>query len=163
MLPQDLVSHEDAVTWKRFPHYWFFVRVSGGFPSKGPVMRGFGVFFDVCQQKLLNKQSSARWFNMRRHLNVKKRQSIWLAIILYIYCVLFFAINMSLYWINACSCACIVLNSVRHIWNRNGLRHLLLLSHYKTMWNYDTVKWVGVYNARVYSTFISPVPDLVVI
>ena len=32
------------------------------FLSQRPVMRSFGVFFDLCRKKLLNKQSRLRWF-----------------------------------------------------------------------------------------------------
>ena len=36
--------------------------VTGEFPSQRPVTRGFGVFFDLCLNKRLNKQSWRRWF-----------------------------------------------------------------------------------------------------
>ena len=50
-------GHDDAMTWKRFPHYWTFVkgihRPSVDSPHKGPVMWRFDV---LSQNKLLNKQ-----------------------------------------------------------------------------------------------------------
>ena len=52
--------HNDVMTWKRFPHYWLFVKgpVTNGFLSQGTVMRNF----DVSLNEPLNKQSSCRWF-----------------------------------------------------------------------------------------------------
>ena len=35
--------------------------LTGGFPHKGPVMRGFDIYFGVRYNKLLNKQLSGRW------------------------------------------------------------------------------------------------------
>ena len=45
------------------------------FPSKRPVTRSFDVFFDLCLNKWLSKQSRRRWFEMPlrslwRHCNV---------------------------------------------------------------------------------------------
>ena len=58
-------KHDDAMTWKHFPHYWPFVRgihLSGGFPHKGPVMQSFVIFFVTKsvfpRNKLLNRQSN---------------------------------------------------------------------------------------------------------
>ena len=36
--------------------------VNGGFPSQRPVAHSFDVFFDLCLNKLLRKQSRRRWF-----------------------------------------------------------------------------------------------------
>ena len=36
--------------------------VTGGFPWQRPVTQSFGVFFDVCLNKRLSKQSWCRWF-----------------------------------------------------------------------------------------------------
>ena len=48
--------------------------VIGKFPTQRPVMRSFGVFFDLCLNKVLSKQSWGWWFHMpshslRRHCN----------------------------------------------------------------------------------------------
>ena len=37
--------------------------VTGGFPSQSPATRSFGVFFDLCLNKRLSKQSRCRWFD----------------------------------------------------------------------------------------------------
>ena len=46
---------------KHFPRYWPFVLgkspMTGEFPAQRPVMRSFGVFFDVRLNKRLGKQS----------------------------------------------------------------------------------------------------------
>ena len=62
----DLVKfHDDALLWRRFLHYWYFVReirrVLLDSPNQGPVMWSFVVFFVVFQFKPLHKQSSVRW------------------------------------------------------------------------------------------------------
>ena len=36
--------------------------VTGGFPWQRPVMWNFDIFFDLCLNKKLNKQSIQRWF-----------------------------------------------------------------------------------------------------
>ena len=63
--------HGDFIKWKHFPNYWPFVRekppVTGGFPSQRPVMWNFDVFFDLCLNKWLNKQSRRWWFEMPSH------------------------------------------------------------------------------------------------
>ena len=48
--------------------------VSGEFPSQRPVTRSFDVFFDLCLNKWLSKQSWRRWFetpscSLWRHCN----------------------------------------------------------------------------------------------
>ena len=48
--------------------------VTGEFPAQRPVMRSFEVFFDLCVNKRLSKQSWGWWFEMpsrslRRHCN----------------------------------------------------------------------------------------------
>ena len=48
--------------------------VTGGFPSQRPVTRGFDVFFGLCLNKRLTKQSRRRWFetpprSLWRHRN----------------------------------------------------------------------------------------------
>ena len=44
--------------------------VTGEFPSQKPVTRSFYVFFDLCLEKRLNKQSRRRWFE-------KPLRSLW--------------------------------------------------------------------------------------
>ena len=65
LMLQQLQAHYDVMTWKRFLHYWPFVRGIHRWPvdshHKGPVMRSFGVSFNVSLNKLLNKQSRGRW------------------------------------------------------------------------------------------------------
>ena len=39
--------------------------VTGGFPLQMSVTRNFDVFFDVCLNKRLNKQSRCQWFETR--------------------------------------------------------------------------------------------------
>ena len=54
--------------------------VTGEFPSKRPVRRSFDVFFDLCPNKRLSKQSWGWWFetparSLWRHCNVKATHS----------------------------------------------------------------------------------------
>ena len=60
--PQKAV-HFHVTTWKCCPHYWSFVRGIRRWPvvslHKGPVMRSFGVFFDVRLDKLVENSSIA--------------------------------------------------------------------------------------------------------
>ena len=49
--------------------------VTGGYPSQRPVTRSFDVFFDLCLNKRLSKQSIRQWFDSHRrghrlHYNV---------------------------------------------------------------------------------------------
>ena len=81
----------DVMTWKRFMHSWWLHQmetfsaslalcsgnslVTGEFPVQRPVMWNFDVFFDLCLNKLLSKQSRCWWFEMPsrslwRHCNV---------------------------------------------------------------------------------------------
>ena len=52
-----LCFHDDVIKWKYFPRYWPFV-----FPSQRAVTRCVDVFFDLCLNKRLRKQSRRRWF-----------------------------------------------------------------------------------------------------
>ena len=59
------VLHYDMMTWKRFPHYWHFVRGlhrlsvdSLHKAHKGPVVHRSDAIFDVGLNKSLNKQST---------------------------------------------------------------------------------------------------------
>ena len=60
--------HDDVMKWKCFPYFCPFVRgihLSCGSPHKGPVMWIFDVGFVVSLvNKLSNKQSSCRWFEL---------------------------------------------------------------------------------------------------
>ena len=53
------ITHDDVTKWKHFPRYWPFVR---GFPAQRPVTRSFDIFFDLCLNKQLSKQSWGWWF-----------------------------------------------------------------------------------------------------
>ena len=64
--------HNDVIKWKHFPCYWPFVR--GIRWTQRLVTRTFDVFFDLCLNKRLSKQSRRRWFetpsrSLWRHCN----------------------------------------------------------------------------------------------
>ena len=70
--------HDDIIKWNHFPRYWPFVRGIHRWPvnspHKGPVTQSFDVFFDLCMNKRLNKQSWSWWFEtpsrqLWRHCN----------------------------------------------------------------------------------------------
>ena len=69
------ISHfcrDDVIKWKHFARYWPFV--TDDFPSQRPVTRSFDVFFDLCLNKQLSKQSKRWWFetpsrSLWRHCN----------------------------------------------------------------------------------------------
>ena len=76
-------DHDDVTTWKRFPHYWPFMRRYGGIhrwladtPHKGPVMWGFYNFIDANLNQQLNRvELSANWYSMTlmwRHCDSKR-------------------------------------------------------------------------------------------
>ena len=60
------VVHDDVIEWKHLPCYWPLCvgkpQVTGEFPSQRPVTRSFDVFFVLCLNKQLSKQSRYRWF-----------------------------------------------------------------------------------------------------
>ena len=60
--------YDDVISWKHFLRYWPFVRgnppVTSEFPSRRPVTRSFDVFFDLCLNKQLSKQSWGWRFEM---------------------------------------------------------------------------------------------------
>ena len=53
--------HQQNMTWKRFPHYWSFVKDTHQSSADSPLQRNrnaeFSCFFDVSLNKLLSKQS----------------------------------------------------------------------------------------------------------
>ena len=54
--------------------FWGNSPVTGEFPSQGSVTGSFDIFFDLCLNKRLSKQSSCRWFetpsrSLWRHCN----------------------------------------------------------------------------------------------
>ena len=56
----------DVIQWKHYPRYWPCLRgihwtVTGGFPSKRPVTQNFEVFFNLCLNNQLNKQTRRWW------------------------------------------------------------------------------------------------------
>ena len=71
------LMHDDVIKWKHFPRNWPFVREftgPGEFPTRRPVTRSFGVFFDLRLNKRLNKQPWGWWFDtlswsLWRHCN----------------------------------------------------------------------------------------------
>ena len=50
--------HEDVIKWKHFLRYWPFVR---------PVTRSFDIFFHLCPNKRMSKQSWGWWFETLSH------------------------------------------------------------------------------------------------
>ena len=73
-----LACHDDVIKWKHFPRYWPFVRE---FPTQRPVTRSFDVFFDLCLNKRLRKQSQGWWFEtlswpLWRHRSTEGRHSV---------------------------------------------------------------------------------------
>ena len=77
-LAHPIQCHDDVIKWKRFPRCWPFVMgnppVTGGFPSQRDSNAGFDVFFNVCLNKRLNKQTRRWWFetpsrSLWRHCN----------------------------------------------------------------------------------------------
>ena len=72
------IEHDEVIKCKYFPRYWSFVRgnspVTGEFPTQRPVTRSFDVFFDLCLNQRLSKQSWGWWFetpscSLWRHCN----------------------------------------------------------------------------------------------
>ena len=59
--------YDDVTAWEWFPHYWPFVagihQSTVVPPTKRPIMRSFDVFFVICMNKPLNKQSMYRWLD----------------------------------------------------------------------------------------------------
>ena len=58
LLLNPVVLHDDIIKWKHFMHYWPSVR------QQRPVTWRFGVFFDLCLNKCLSKQSWGWWSEM---------------------------------------------------------------------------------------------------
>ena len=58
--------HDGVIKWKHIPRYWPLCEgnlpINGVFPAQRPVTRSFDVFFDLCLNKRLSKQSRHRWF-----------------------------------------------------------------------------------------------------
>ena len=54
-----MVCHDDAMTWKRFPYNWPFVKgIHQSLlysPHKGSVMQSFNIFFVLILNMILNK------------------------------------------------------------------------------------------------------------
>ena len=69
-------KHDDVIKWNHFLRYWPFVQRihRSPVPTQRPVTRSFGVFFYLCLNKRLSKQSSGCWFEtlsrpLWRHCN----------------------------------------------------------------------------------------------
>ena len=62
-------THGGTRTLKHFPHHWHILRVIHRLPvdsfHKEPVMRSFGVFFDINVHKPLKRHSSDPWIHTR--------------------------------------------------------------------------------------------------
>ena len=59
-------THDDVIKWKHFLLYWPFVQGIHQSPVNSPSSdMKFDVFFDLCLNKLLSKQSTHRWFEMQ--------------------------------------------------------------------------------------------------
>ena len=72
--------HDDVIKWKHFSRCWPFVgQFIGEFPAQKPVTRSFGVFFHLCLNKRLSKQSWCRNGNgmclNNKHDDVIKRNN----------------------------------------------------------------------------------------
>ena len=70
-----------VLTWKRFLHYYPFVRES--IDHRGPLTNntGFDVFLGVSLNKPLNKPLSCRWFKKPRDVNVMTSSNIsWFSV-----------------------------------------------------------------------------------
>ena len=58
-------NHDDVIKWKYFPCYWPFVRGMHRSPVNSPqrpVTRSFDIFFHMCPNKQLSKQSWGWWW-----------------------------------------------------------------------------------------------------
>ena len=76
--PFTVINHDDVIKWKHFPRYWLFVR--GIHRSQRPVTQSFDLFFDLCLNKRLGKQSRGWWFEtpscpLWRHRNVHEKHT----------------------------------------------------------------------------------------
>ena len=71
--------HDDVIKWKHFLCYWLF---TGEFPAQRPVTRSFDIFFDLCPNRRLSKQSW-RWWSatllrpLWRYYNVCRKARYW--------------------------------------------------------------------------------------
>ena len=72
------INHDDVIKWKHFPRYTDHLcgefTGPGEFPTQRPVTRSFDVYFDLCPNKWLSKQSWGWWFetlscSLWRHRN----------------------------------------------------------------------------------------------
>ena len=73
-------THDDVIKWKPLPRHWPFV-VTGEFPTRRPVTRSFDVFFDLCVNERLSKESWGWWIEtpsrpLWRHSNAILRYFI---------------------------------------------------------------------------------------
>ena len=60
-------THDDVIKWKHFPLYWPFVLGIHRPLAQRPVTWSFDVFFDLCLNKRLRKQSWGWWFETLSH------------------------------------------------------------------------------------------------
>ena len=78
---RDVLAYDDVIKWKHFPFtdpFWGNSPVTGESPSQKPLTPSFNVFFDLCLNKRLSKQSWGWWFkttsrSLRRHCNERHK------------------------------------------------------------------------------------------
>ena len=70
---------DDVIKWKHFPGYWPIVqgirRSPVNYPQR-PMTRSFNVFFDLCLNKRLSKQSWGWWFSTPSR-SLWRRCNVW--------------------------------------------------------------------------------------
>ena len=140
--PWSEISCNDVMTWKRFPHYWPFVRgiqkLSLDSPHNGsdwsPVMKNFDVSFVVILGQLLNKQSSCQWFEMTEHscditvmmLSIRKSRHIWLFGLQTDNLWLFSNWFIVLWWLMPYGIMCLRYSLLSYTLSRYWLKHILV-------------------------------------
>ena len=95
--------HDDVIERKYFLRYWPFVREIHRSPVNSPqrpVTRSFDIFFDLCLNNRLSKQSWGWWFAklsrpLWRHRNVCSPFNCWVFIFKWIYITCFCNVYIS--------------------------------------------------------------------
>ena len=69
-----MICWDHVIKWKHFPRYWPFVQFPSQRPWRPVTLLSFDVFYDLCLNKRLSKQSRHRWFEtpsriLWRHCN----------------------------------------------------------------------------------------------
>ena len=86
--------------------------VSGGFPSQRLVTQSFDVFFDLCPNKRLSKQSIRRWFEMPSRSLWRHYNGLIFRCIIEIVWYWWFAISI---WYTVCTIIYILKDNLLHI------------------------------------------------